>query len=535
MPGVPKSQGCQSCKLRKIKVSRDVLNPSFATKQIIACGRDLTCSQCDETWPACCHCQTSKLICPGPAQLFKFVNTGFQVPGKKKRLKGSSPQQHGAEGVWHNLQLQRAHHSGTNAKGRSTVKDPVCQIYSPRAIAPTAGELSSMRLISHLEGGLQRIAHLGMTFVTKLPTRIQGSSCLRDSAELFCSALADFQHPESKQDLMLLPQYGKALRSLRLALMNEEAYKAETLAAVALMERASNWFDRQGKRFNIHSRAAIQMMKQRRTANADDELDVAVCNDLYGMEMFGWSIKSGQSSTKATDWKEALENVILTHQKISKGDSLMISDLEALSECCSHLNARISDFQSIFRQSLEAKARVGAAALDEEVSDMEATIAKSIQRLVGYGMKDGTMVLITDPNAIAGKRYDFADPTLCMLYLVMLFLQLVPLYILYETDRISGGKPGNALHARLRAVAIEAWMCIPYIRSSGQMAGVFPEAPLYATYEIADSKEKEYILDMLQHLDKNSGRLPPTRAAKEAFVLKNAGILMGRDPDSSYF
>lgn len=94
---------------------------------------------------------------------------------------------------------------------------------------------------------------------------------------------------------MLLPEYGKALRSLRLALTNDEALKAETLAAVTLMERASDLFDRQGKKFNIHSRAAIQMMRQRGPTNTDDELDVAVCNDLYGMEVSSSSTTSTMS------------------------------------------------------------------------------------------------------------------------------------------------------------------------------------------------------------------------------------------------
>ncbi|CAI6098780.1 unnamed protein product [Clonostachys chloroleuca] len=510
MPGVPKSQGCQSCKLRKIK--------------------------CDERWPACLHCQTSRLICPGPAQLFKFVDHSFQVPAKKKHPRASTPREHGAGRAWHNLRLQRAHGSGISVGGCSTPECPSDQSSSPKAVSPTPDELSCMRLISHLDGGLQRITHLGLTFVLKLPTRIQGSACLRDSVQLFCSGLTDFQHPEPKRDLMLLPEYGKALRSLRLALTNDEALKAETLAAVTLMERASDLFDRQGKKFNIHSRAAIQMMRQRGPTNTDDELDVAVCNDLYGMEMSGWTVKGSGISTKTTGWKDALERASSTHRKIIKGDNLAMSDLETLAECCRNLNALISEFQNTSRQSFEAQPGTDAATRNEQVSDMEAAIAKTIRMLLEYALEEGAMIVINDPDSIVGKRYDFTDPMLCQLYLVVLFLQLVPLQILYETDRVLHGKPDNDLHARLRAVAVEAWMCIPYIRSSGWMAARFPEAPLYATYEIADSTEKEYILDMLQYLDNSSGRrLPPSRAAQSAYVLKKAKVLMGRDPESFYF
>lgn len=251
--------------------------------------------------------------------------------------------------------------------------------------------------------------------------------------------------------------------------------------------------------------------------------------------MFGWSVKGGEISAKTTGWKEALHKATSTHQKISKGDNLAMPDLETVAECCRNLNALISEFQNIFRQSFEAEEGANAAARNEQVNDMEATIAKTVQILVEYALKAGSMIVINDPDSIVGRRYDFTDPTLCQLYLVMLFLQLVPLHILYETDRMLHGKPDNDLHARLRAVAVETWMCMPYIRSSGRMAGLFPEAPLYATYEVADSREKEYILDMVQHLDKNSGRLPPSRAAQRAYVLKNAKILMGRDSESFYF
>ncbi|CAG9974928.1 unnamed protein product [Clonostachys byssicola] len=509
MPGVPKSQGCQSCKLRKIK--------------------------CDETWPKCLHCQTSRLICPGPAQLFKFVDHSFPVPGKKKHVRASSPRGQGAGGAWHNLRLQRAHSSGIRGGGRRTPESLSDQSPSPKAVSPTPDELSCMRLISHLEGGLQKITHLGLTFVLKLPMRIQSSACLRDSVELFCSGLTDFQQPEPKRDLMLLPEYGKALRSLRLALTNDEALKAETLAAIALMERASDLFDRQGKKFNIHSRAAIQMMKQRGPTNNDDELDVAVCNDLYGMEMSGWSVQRGGIPPKTTEWKEALERAKSTHRKIVKGDNLAMSDLETLAECCRNLNALISEFQNTSRQSFKSKPNANAAARNGQVNDMEAAIAKTIQMLLEYALEEGAMIVVNDPDGIVGKRYDFTDPMLCQLYLVVLFLHLVPLHILYETDRVLHGTSDNDLHARLRSVAVEAWMCIPYIRSTNWLAGRFPEAPLYATYEVANSTEKEYILDMVQYLDKNSGRLPPSRAAQSAYVLKKAKILMGRDSESFYF
>ncbi|VUC24160.1 unnamed protein product [Clonostachys rosea] len=502
MPGVPKTQGCQTCKLRKIK--------------------------CDETWPSCAHCRKSNLVCPGPTQLLKFMS--FQTPGKKKQRVITS-KQHDAAGVWRSLQ-RRGARSAAQPGGEQGV------VMIPQPISPTDGERSVSRLVAHLNTGLKKIGCLNLSFAVHLPKRLAESTCLRDSVDFFCRALADFQNPYPQGAVLAFPQYGKALKSLRMALAGDEALKAETLAAVAMMERSSSLLDRWGRTENIHFKAALQIMRQRGSmgrVNANDELDVALCRDLHQQAMFGWTVKEADESQEVVPWEEAFARVARAQEKASLMQPLALEDLAALSGCCTHLNARVSQFQSWLKEP-DAKNKLKSATWNQDLSEMERTMTELSDALAENGLRQGHMVLLPmDADHFLAMRYHFSWPLLCLLYIVQLFTQLVALTVMQATHSILHGERSKLLHARLRKVAIEVWKCGPYLQSLDPMIGPFPTAPIYATYEIANLKEKEYVLDLVRYLDSCWGHLPETREEQRLYLSKMALVLTGRDPNTPYF
>uniref|UniRef100_A0A8H7KCA8 Zn(2)-C6 fungal-type domain-containing protein n=1 Tax=Bionectria ochroleuca TaxID=29856 RepID=A0A8H7KCA8_BIOOC len=502
MPGVPKTQGCQTCKLRKIK--------------------------CDETWPACANCRKSKLLCPGPTQLLKFLS--FEAPGKKK-TRATASNEHGAASVWRSLQRR-------GARGAADAGGEQGMVVIPRPISPTEGDRSVSRLVAHLETGLKKIGCLNLSFATHLPKRLAESTCLRDSVDFFCRALVDFQNPYPQGAVLAFPQYGKALKSLRMALVGGEALKAETLAAVAIIERSSSLLDRWGRTGNIHFKAALQIMRQRGSMgrmDANDELDVALCRDLHQQAMFGWTVKENDESQEVVPWEEAFARVAKAQEKASLMQPLALEDLAALSGCCIHLNARVSQFQSWLREP-DSKNKLKFTYWNKDLSEMEKTMTQLSNRLAQGGLKQGHMVILPmDAEHFLETRYHFSWPLLCLLYMVQLFTQLVALTVMQETHTILHGEASKTLHARLREAALEVWKCGPYLQSLDPMIGPFPTAPIFATYEIANPKEKEYVLDLVRYLDKYWGNLPRNREEQRLYLSKMALALTGRDPDTPYF
>lgn len=153
---------------------------------------------------------------------------------------------------------------------------------NPYGNPTTLADRSAARLVNSMERDDQGITRVYLAYLPLLPNRLADSPCLRDVVELFCSAWTDFRRRQPQGDLMGMPQYGKALRSLSRALSGSQARNTETLAAMMLLDRTSTLFDR-NQRSHIHVRGIRQAFINKGPPNMEDELDVDVTNEVNGL------------------------------------------------------------------------------------------------------------------------------------------------------------------------------------------------------------------------------------------------------------
>lgn len=91
--------------------------------------------------------------------------------------------------------------------------------------------------------------------------------------------------------------------------------------------------------------------------------------------------------------------------------------------------------------------------------------------------------------------------------------------------------PGHDLELEHREMCRQIWMCIPHIRSLGEIAMTFFSMPLYLSYSGAHEDERAYLLDFAIESAAYKGRLPKDeRAAVETFILNTERAIIGQMP-----
>lgn len=108
-----------------------------------------------------------------------------------------------------------------------------------------------------------------------LPMRMGHSAALRDCADLFLSAWANFQRGLPCAAVTDGRLYAKALRSLRCALDDQQTPGVDIVAALTLLERHEIMFDLSRPFYHsIHTGGLCAVMERRGPPNPSDELDV---------------------------------------------------------------------------------------------------------------------------------------------------------------------------------------------------------------------------------------------------------------------
>ena len=93
MVGIPKSNGCQTCRKRKKKVCKPIDGATGAEPQVESLTWRM---QCDERRPACSECVRAGWLCPGYDRRWKFVEENKQLA---KRYRRNSPCGNGSSGA----------------------------------------------------------------------------------------------------------------------------------------------------------------------------------------------------------------------------------------------------------------------------------------------------------------------------------------------------------------------------------------------------------------------------------------------------
>ncbi|VUC30538.1 unnamed protein product [Clonostachys rosea] len=488
MPGVPRSRGCQTCKDRKVK--------------------------CDETWPTCTRCAVINSPCPGPTSLVKFVSKTHH--GARANTGGQPLTGQPRQVTFRNSHLPIRFHSLNQS-----------DYENPRPNPTTRYDRIALKLISNLERGPDGITTLRMSYLPELPQRLSESKCLRDSVDLFCSALIDFRSHKPEGELHVMVQYGKALRSLRMALVGKDALKPETIAAMALIERMEGLFKR-GSPSNVHTKGILQVLKAKGPPKLKDHLDVAVANELYGVLLNDWSLRESCSFFKAPGWQEALDQGI--EQFMSEVDMGPFSKQDTVEfvECSRKLHGFILEFHRISNQSYTTEIKQAIESLCQKVSKVEVAVTRIATASKDSALKQGAIVEKPDLESPVGMKFEFRSPFMAMVYLGTVSVQIVLLRILYESSVIVGSSDAEEIDQRLREACRESWKAVPFFRSLESIVAENLMAPLYVSYEAANELEEEYLLDAVQYMDRYLNRFPRDRSQLRQMMVHVAKLMTGR-------
>lgn len=154
----------------------------------------------------------------------------------------------------------------------------------PRPNLTTVADRLAASLVRHLENGSDSTFLLTLGHIKFVPARIGASPALRDCVAMLCSSWANFRRALPAEQIISSQAYGKALRSLQVALNDEsQQLSAETLAAVTIMERVEIAFDARRPRHRaVHGQGMHGLMLKRGPPKLNDELDTCLAFDNMG-------------------------------------------------------------------------------------------------------------------------------------------------------------------------------------------------------------------------------------------------------------
>ncbi|VUC30815.1 unnamed protein product [Clonostachys rosea] len=496
MPGVPKSTGCRTCKQRRIK--------------------------CDESWPTCAQCKHIKAECPGPTSLIKFIvqKTSHVSSGRK-----ASPKTIHSGSALRLCKVQYAKVEDEGA-GYGLLK------VSPRSNPTTVADRVGVRLVGNMERGPIGVAGIYMTYLPELPKRLARSPCLRDSVDLFCSAWTSFRRGHLQEGgLMSMPQYGKSLRSLGRALLNDHHHDVETLAAMVLFERTSRLFNPDPHQAGIHLKAIREVFCQKGPPNIKDELDVAATNEIHWLLLRDDSRNDDNAFLYKSPWKEALSYCADHMVPLNDVRPYLIDDIWVLYGCSKQLYALLPDFQQASCYSSGNEAAAHALQIRHQLQGLRETLKDRPIKLWGKALDAGVITKTPDDDSITGHKYSFSSVFLASMYQKILLVRLAIMRMICTLVDIWGA-PDSTLSAECREVSVYVWKMIPYVRSLESVIAIDLIKPILFSYEAADSKEKEYLLDSIQEIDSKIGRYPRDRNELEA-TLKSGDQILSYFADDS--
>ncbi|CAH0053994.1 unnamed protein product [Clonostachys solani] len=496
MPGVPKSAGCRTCKQRRIK--------------------------CDETWPTCAHCKHMNVKCPGPTSLIKFIvhKTSDVSSGRK----GSPQTNHSGSA----LRLRKVQYAKVDDESAGY---GLLQV-TPRSNPTTVADRVGLRLVGNMERGRIGVAGIYMTYLPELPKRLATGACLRDSADLFCSAWSSFRRRDLQQGgLMGMPQYGKALRSLGRALLNDHHRDVETLAAMVLLERTSRLFNRDPHQTGIHLKAIREVFRQRGPPDVKDELDVAATNEIHGLLLRDDSRNEENSFLYKSPWKEALSYCADHMVPLNDVRPYLIDDVWVLYGCSKQLYALLPEFQQACRYSSITEATAQALQIRDQLQGLREALKDKPIKLWGKALEAGVITKAPDDKSITGHKYSFDSVFLASMYQKILLVRLVIMRMIRNLEDIWGA-PDITISTEFREVSVYVWKMIPYVRSLESVIAIDMVRPIFFSYEAANSEEKEYLLDSMLEIDDNIGRYPRDRKELEA-TLKDGDQILSYFADDS--
>lgn len=154
----------------------------------------------------------------------------------------------------------------------------------PRPNLTTVADRLAASLVRHLENGSDGAFLLTLGPIKFVPARVAASPALRGCVAMLCSTWAIFRRVLPVEQVINSQAYGKALRSLQIALNDErQQLSTETLAVVTIIERVEVVFDARRPRHRaVHGQGMYRLRLKRGPPRLSDELDTCLAFDNMG-------------------------------------------------------------------------------------------------------------------------------------------------------------------------------------------------------------------------------------------------------------
>lgn len=247
-------------------------------------------SQCDQTWPVCKACERKNIQCPGPSSLLKFVYGGPRADHKSSRVEPfyqgtvSASDVDAPAGI---KEKRKAVFTGRGSSRRVHGYQSAFRL-APRPVPTSQAERIGSQLVDHLQSRPITDMVL-MGFLPDLPRYLPRSKTLQDSVSLLCLLWTNCRRGIPAVLSVDMPEYGKAIGSLRRTLERSKKMTLQTLASAAILGRLEySFLPSSGlMRFGVHPRGISIMTQQLGPPGRDDVVYAAILRETYKVLVCG--------------------------------------------------------------------------------------------------------------------------------------------------------------------------------------------------------------------------------------------------------
>ncbi|CAH0054975.1 unnamed protein product [Clonostachys solani] len=476
MPGIPRSRGCSNCKLRRVK--------------------------CDETWPSCERCKRHGIVCTGPTELIKFVHRGrhpnHRLPVQPSAGGSGDPSQSP-------FQLQCVSQSSIPGTVRQAHSGYMMsfRLAQPRPTMTTSADRIAARLVHHLDNAPERQMIMQTARLEDFPVRLEGNASLRDSIALLCSVWASYRSRAPPTEFINMPLYGKAIRSLSRTLDTGQAISVETLASIAILQRTEDLFDPGDRRF-MHEKGIATLLARLGPPKPNDKFYASLLCECYSILVPYWVKTDWNNMLDDPAWKDAIVACMTDYIGIEELQPMLASSLTQYNHVSQRLPEIMRGMRTINNPSGKAPGFDVSPLISKmatELRDMEAAAGETSSSAMEKAMELKAVTEVNDSTFIHGTCYHFSSTNLVQSLISFVSLHLCLLQLRYKWSSAYQLSDSQALCASFETRCYQLWKFIPFVRKVKLFLANIHQDAFALTLEIANEKEKKYLLDLFKELD----------------------------------
>ncbi|VUC26155.1 unnamed protein product [Clonostachys rosea] len=489
MPGVPRSRGCEQCKKRKIK--------------------------CDENWPVCHNCTRRRLSCGGPTTLVKFIVNGDHVGSQRSsRRTGTSSKGDGTMRLLNMESLPRVPYQSTLHGGSSgslmcfRLPSP-----SPSNTGPTtAADRVAARLVYQLESPGEEQLITRTKVLAHIPKRISTNESLRDSIDLLCSVWTSYRAGDELAEFVGMPLYGKAIRSLSRTLNSKQAFSVETLASIAILQRAEDLFD-PGQSRMLHEKGIATLLPNIDPPKSEDPFQTSVFTEVYGMMLPYWMATGWNSVIDQPKWREAIVSGLADSVGVQALKPLFDSIFVETNRICAEIPVLLQGFASLIDPKAPKYPATSSfvTKMTKGFCDAENSLEEAVAAIFDKALELGEVTEEDCITPITQTRYTFSSTHLCLTIISFVTFHLFLLRLRYQVSASYELPDASSLYESYEDACVNIWKFIPFLKGSTVFISAHLQGALALSYGVADENQREYLLTIFEGLENYGQKTPRTR------------------------